>query len=101
MRIVIDLDGTLCEERQTFERTFATAKPGAAEFTRNMRNAGHTIIIYTARSWAESAITEQWLANHGIVYDFLILGKPIYDVWIDDRAIKFEDWSKIDVSNRK
>ena len=41
-------------------------------------------------------ITLDWLDRNGIEYDEIFFGKPNGDVLIDDRAIRFEDWSKID-----
>jgi hypothetical protein len=37
-----------------------------------------------------------WLNSNSIPFDQLILGKPIGDYWIDDRAIKFETWDDIE-----
>ena len=55
----------------------------------------HFIIIYTARGWAEYNITRKWLEKYDINYDILMCGKPIYDYWIDDRAIKYNNWEEI------
>jgi hypothetical protein len=95
VEIIIDLDGTICTEERTFERSLAKPLPGAREAINKLRREGHTIIIYTARSWSEYKMTEEWLRLHSIYYDRLILGKPIGDVWIDDRSIKFSSWSKV------
>ena len=53
------------------------------------------IMIYTARGWAEYRMTEYWLNTMGIKYDVLLCGKPIYDIWLDDRAICFEEWDNL------
>ena len=65
---------------------------------------GHTIIIYSARTWMEFEMTTAWLKEHKVKYHQLIMGKPIGDVWIDDRALQFKDnWQEIikDLKNRK
>ena len=41
-------------------------------------------------------MTKSWLAKNKIKYDQLVLGKPVGDYWIDDRAINFKNWSSIE-----
>lgn len=109
MRICIDLDGTLCELRKNGE-TYAdvAAKPGAAEMVRRLHDAGHTIIIHTARNMGSTGhnvgkalknvgkITLDWLEKNGIVYDEIFFGKPNADITIDDRVIRFQDnWAEM------
>lgn len=93
--IMIDLDGTICTEERTFERPLAEPIAGAREALEKLRAAGHTIIVYTARGWAEFRVAKQWLDDHGMVYDGLHMGKPIADVWIDDRALRFTSWADV------
>ena len=96
MRIVIDMDGTICEEKPTFEKSLAQPKKGASNFIHSLKHRGHFIIIYTARGWAEYEMTYKWLKNYSIPFDVLLMGKPIYDVWIDDKAIEFVSWDKVE-----
>ncbi len=105
MRIVIDLDGTICPIKQTGE-PYADLEPypAAAERIRAWRAAGHYVIIQTARNMATSQsnlgrvvknvgkITLDWLERHGIEYDEIYFGKPNAEVYIDDRALRFRDW---------
>lgn len=86
MRIVFDLDGTLCEERPTFEKSMALPLPGMKEFVNLRKDIGDFIIIYTSRSWNEYAMTKKWLDDNGFKYDLLMCGKPVYDEWYDDKA---------------
>ncbi len=96
MQIIIDMDGTICSEERTFERALARIKDNAKESINQLYEQGHTIIIYSARSWAEYRMTEAWLTENGIKFHSLVLGKPIGDVWIDDRAMEFKNnWSDI------
>lgn len=92
--IMVDLDGVLASEEKTFERALASPLPGAREAVARLRAAGHTVIIYTARGWAEFRMTRRWLDEHGFEYDGLHMGKPIADVWIDDRAVAHRDWDE-------
>ncbi len=95
MTIIVDLDGVLCTEERTFERALARPIEGARESITALRNQGHTVVIYSARSWSEQRLTQDWLERHGFQYDGLILGKPVYDLWIDDRAVRFTDWASL------
>jgi uncharacterized HAD superfamily protein len=95
MQLIIDLDGCICSEEKTFSRSLAKPIPGAKEVLDELKNQGHIIIIYSARSWNEYEMTIQWLKDNQISYDQVILGKPVGDYWIDDRAIRFTSWSEI------
>ena len=109
MRICIDLDGTICEIRQEGE-TYADVKvkEGAADRIHQLRQAGHTIIIHTARNMGSTGhnvgkalknvgkITFEWLEKNHIEDDEIFFGKPNADITIDDRVICFEDnWNEI------
>ena len=95
MKIVIDLDGTICSEEKQFSRSLATPIFGAPESLRSLKADGHIIIIYSARTWAEYEMTVEWLKSHDIPDDQLILGTPQGDFWIDDRAIEFKSWDSV------
>lgn len=95
MQLIIDLDGTICTEEKQFSRALAKPLPGAIETINRLFDEGNIIIIYSARTWAEYEMTSAWLINHGIKYHQLILGKPMGDYWIDDRAIKFVSWENV------
>lgn len=96
MQIVIDMDGTICTEMRQFSRCLAEPKADAVEVINKLYDAGNTIIIYSARTWVEYEMTVDWLKRHGVKYHQLFMGKPIGDVWIDDRAITVKDnWKEI------
>jgi len=94
MQIIIDMDGTICSEERQFSRALASIKPGAKESINALYEQGHTIIIYTARTWAEWEMTQHWLQTHEIKFHQLFMGKPVGDLWIDDRAVSHSDWEK-------
>lgn len=114
MRIVIDLDGTICpikEPNQSYEEL--KPFPKAVEKIRQLRAEGHYIIIQTARHMKTcdgnvglvvrkiGKLTLEWLDKNGIEYDEIYFGKPNADVYIDDRALRFESWEKIDSETLK
>ena len=108
MRIVIDLDGTISYLKQPNE-TYADVKikEGAAEFIKNLRANGHYVIIQTARNMATcdsnmgkvlknvGKITLEWLDKNEVEYDEIFFGKPNGHLYIDDRALRFEDWQNM------
>ena len=108
MRIVIDLDGTICPIRQEGE-FYADLVPheGAVAKLKELKNNGHYIIIQTARNMATcnsnigkvmkniGLITLEWLQKHDIQYDEIFFGKPNADLYIDDRALRYSDWHSI------
>ncbi len=108
MRIVIDLDGTICTLKQKHE-TYAEVlvKPGAVEFIKKLRAEGHYIIIQTARNMATcegnvgkvmknvGKITLEWLEKNNVEYDEIYFGKPNGHLYIDDRALRFENWNSL------
>lgn len=108
MRIAIDLDGTICSIKQPQE-SYAELRPlpGAAERIRSLREMGHYVIILTARNMATydsnlgkvlkniGKITLDWLEKYGIEYDEIYFGKPNAEVYLDDRAMRFESWENV------
>lgn len=98
------MDGTICTEERTFSRSLAKPKKDAADMINKLYNDGHIIIIYTARTWMEYEMTEYWLNKNNIKYHQLFMGKPVGDIWIDDRAIQFNNnWDEIykTIKNKK
>ena len=114
MRIVIDLDGTICTIKKR-DQSYAdvTLIPGAKERLKEMRKQGHYIIIQSARNMATcdsnvgkvmkniGKITLEWLERNGIEYDEIYFGKPNAEVYIDDRAIRFTTWKNLDEDTLK
>jgi hypothetical protein len=60
MRIVIDLDGTICPIKQPHE-SYADLAPqaGAADRIRSPRAAGHYVIIQSARNMATCPVCDR------------------------------------------
>ena len=100
MRICFDLDNTLVTY-PVVPGDYSTVKPNEpiVQLARKLHADGHTIIVYTARRMAThknniGAVirdigrqTFDTLEAFGIPYDELIFGKPIADMYIDDRAM--------------
>lgn len=114
MRLVIDLDGTICpikEKHGKYEDLVPF--PGAVERMNDLKENGFYIIISTARNMETQGanvgkvlrnigkITLDWLDKYKIPYDEIYFGKPNAQVYIDDRALRFSDWKKINADTLK
>ena len=64
---------------------------------RKLKENGNVIILWTARGWEQYKITKKWLDDHGFNYDQLLMGKPIVDLFIDDRARQFTGWNNVKI----
>ena len=95
MTFCFDIDGTLCSNT---EGDYESAKPfkDVVREVNQLYDEGNTIYFQTARGATTGidwrALTESQLAAWGVRYHGLYLGKPTADVYIDDKAVRFEDW---------
>lgn len=108
MRICFDLDGVLCQLRETGQSYGELSPvPGAVEKLRALKAAGHEIVIATARHMKscnhsvgkvmarQGLTTLQWLDKHGFEYDEIWFGKPHCDIYIDDNGYRFSEMNAI------
>jgi hypothetical protein len=100
LRICFDLDNTLVTY-PTIPGDYTSVKPihKMIDLLYSFKKKGHEIIIYTARRMKThqnnigkvikdiALITLNTLDKFNIPYDEIIFGKPIADIYIDDRAI--------------
>jgi len=96
-RIAIDFDGVIVSTNN-FPK-IGKIKEGAKEALKRLKDDGWTIIIYSARINSVNDIEKQiveikdCLIKNNILYDYISIGeKPIANIYIDDRAIRFKDW---------
>ena len=107
--VIIDFDGTLC--KFAFPKVGAI-EPHVKEALELLKSKGYTIKIHSCRTatyWNPGSNLERGIHIHAILeflkrneipYDELIINpimdKPIADVYIDDRAIRYEgNWMEI------
>ena len=71
-----DIDGTIFKYRkfETYSNSPAELTPGALEKLLEIRNAGHTIVLTTARPEELRLFTVTELRNSAIPYDQLVMG---------------------------
>ena len=102
MKIFVDIDETICitPGKSSEARDYRLAEPilENIQAVNQYYNAGHTIVYWTARGsgtgidWYE--ITKNQLDKWGAKYHDVKLGKPIYDLYIDDKSINSRDWER-------
>lgn len=107
-RFCFDLDGTICHTRK-MDQAYIDVKPidGMVDLIRRLYDAGHYIIIYTARNMEthngnigkitaiQVPIITEWLHKWDIPFDELYVGKPLADYYIDDKGVTFTDISTL------
>tara|TARA_R110002012_G_C11197345_1_gene559393 strand:+ start:198 stop:494 length:297 start_codon:yes stop_codon:yes gene_type:complete len=98
MIIYVDIDETIC--RSPEDRDYAKAVPitDYIHKVNELYDAGNTIVYWTARGtgsgidWRE--VTEKQFKKWGVKYHNLKFGKPIYDLFIDDKNINTDRFFK-------
>lgn len=103
MTYVFDLDNTLCK---TIDGDYLNSVPfkDRIEFVNSLHKQGNKIIIHTARGMGSSnnnqieaiqkfyLLTQKQLSEWGLNYDYLILGKPSGDFYIDDKGVSDDNF---------
>jgi len=91
----IDIDGVLCDD-MLGEYEKSTPDYNAIRKVNELYEYGHTIKIFTGRGsatgidWKEFTIKQ--LESWGLKYHELIFGKPVADIFVDDKAVNIKDW---------
>ena len=96
MIIYVDIDETICETPDSRDYTQSTPIRERIEKINSMYEQGHTVVYWTARGtgsgldWRET--TEKQFKDWGVLYHELRFGKPIYDLFIDDKNINSNEY---------
>jgi hypothetical protein len=98
MKIFVDIDDTICRLKNTGTCEYNTAVPILNRISKinKLYDAGHIIIYWTARgtqtgiNWFQ--ITYSQLQSWGCKFHELRMGKPAFDLFIDDKAIQCDTY---------
>jgi len=91
MIVYVDIDETICESPES--RDYSKVKPLVKNIEKinNLYDEGNQIVYWTARGtgsgidWEE--ITTEQFKRWGVKHHEIKFGKPIYDLFIDDKNI--------------
>lgn len=95
MKYMVDIDNTICYNENS---NYKDSKPDHVRIAKlnALYDEGHEIHYWTARGgnsgidWTE--LTHQQLKDWNVKHSSITMKKPVYDVWIDDRAINADDF---------
>jgi dTDP-glucose 4,6-dehydratase len=96
MIIYVDIDETICKTNSLDYRNSVPIKENIEKIN-ELFAKGHYIVYWSARGsgsgkdWRE--VTERQFKEWEIEYHELKFGKPIYDVFICDKAVNIDDLS--------
>jgi len=96
MIIYVDIDHTICNVDNLLDYTDAIPWQDNIDKVNQLYDDGHKIVYWTARGtgtgldWRET--TEKQFEEWGVKYHKLILKKPLYNVFIDDRNINTSEF---------
>ena len=93
MRYFVDLDNTICRTDGN-NYLHAIPIPERIDHVQRLKASGHHITIWTARGSRSGTdhreLTKQQLQEWGVEYDELLMGKPDYDVYYDDKSFHID-----------
>lgn len=97
MKYVIDIDGTICTNTYG-DYEYAEPFVDRIAYLNSLYDKGHEIHYWTARG-SNSGIdwetfTLKQLKDWGCKYTTAKVGKPAYDIWVDDKAFSDRDFFK-------
>jgi len=101
MKYYVDIDGTICHVDATCRDATARYRQAIPITYRinkvnTLYDEGHTVIYWTARG-SESGLdlkefTREQLESWGCKFHSLLMGKPSYDLYIDDKSYNVDNF---------
>jgi len=97
VKYIIDIDDTICEMPDINDYSYENLinrKPikETIKVVNNLFKQGHYIVFFTSRPSWDYEVTKEWLIKNEIRFNQLIMGKPLGDVYIDDKNMLLEDF---------
>jgi len=97
--ICVDFDGVIADYSKGFqgENVFGLPLPGASDGMKQLKKDGWRVIIFTCRPATPQLAA--YLATHQIPYDGINVAgdgspKPAADLYLDDRGLRFYNWTQ-------
>jgi len=101
-RVFIDLDNTLCFTTGN-DYNNATPIKERVRYVNELKQQGNHITIWTARGATTGIdhreLTIKQLNDWCVQYDELLMGKPNYDIYIDDKSFNVESFWPVPKEN--
>ena len=94
----VDIDETICTRPEGSDYNACVPMEERIKVINGLFDQGHTVVYWTARGgnsgidWTE--LTERQLNMWGCKHNRIEMRKPSYDVFIDDKAIKSDEFFK-------
>lgn len=96
MKICIDIDGTilytLYHPKRKIPYTVLSHNQKMVDKINDLYEKGNQIILHTARHWDKLDLTISQLKDINVKYTTLVMGKPVADFYVDDKAILPDDF---------
>lgn len=99
MKFCIDIDDTILysEVDENGEYKLVGTNIKLINKINRLHFEGHTIILWTGRHWNHLETTINHLKKSHISYDTLLMGKPPVDYYVDDKAIRPDEFLKLEI----
>ena len=100
-KICVDIDGVICLTKKNFYKS-SKANYKVIKIINKLYDEGHYILIYTSRFMGRNndnislakkegyKFTKNQLKAWGLKFNKLLMGKPSYDIIIDDKSLGFK-----------
>lgn len=105
VKIVIDVDDTICTNVRRLSYSACEPKKDVIRTINYLHDTlGLKIVFYTSRGMVScggdiekiikknKAVLEDWLEANNVHYDEIVFGKPIGDLYVDDKAMNVTDF---------
>src|SRR5574340_470722 len=86
LTVAVDIDGILTNETEGWNYHLRTPNQKNIDAVNALYDAGHLVILYSARHVEDMEATKEWMEKHGVRHHAITLGKMHYDVMIDDKT---------------
>jgi CMP-N,N'-diacetyllegionaminic acid synthase len=87
-----DIDGTICSIEKPENYSNAAPNDAIIKKINQLFNDGNTVYLFTGRHMNKERVTKEWMERHNVKYHHVFFGKPVADIYIDDLAVKPEEF---------